>query len=322
MNISAPGSQYIRFTPVVVAAALLFAGCDSATTSSTESDQTETITKQGLRLGNAPSSAKTVYNTFEIKKTLQDVKFFLPFESSLGVDEWGDHIRFAEGSRDLGKVTVGMSSRTPYSDWSDSYPRNGYEHPFTLNLYEVDKSGDDPAVGELIASKTKTATVPWRPKGNQSPKCKEAGGGWGSLCWGGRSFTVTFDMSRVEGTDNLPDEIIYGIAFNTETSGNSPIGEPGPYNELAVQTNIVEGEVGRGNEDDDNIAVAPDPGTDVEDDHYYWDTEGPPEFLATGDTFERIEYFTCPSPFCTSTRPPGETVGFTPGVRFNMERPQ
>jgi hypothetical protein len=329
MSISAPISiQYLRLTSVVVAAALLLVGCDSSPSPVTESEQAEVRANQGPGLGSAPSSAKTVYNTFEIKKSLQDVKFFLPFEQILGVDEYGDHIRFADGSRDLGEVTVGMSSRTPYSEWSDSYPANGYEHPFTLNLYKVDKSGENPAVGDLIASKTKTATVPWRPNGNQSPKCQEAGGGWGSLCWGGRQFTVTFDMSGVEGTEGLPDEIIYGIAFNTETSGNSPIGEPGPYNELAVQSNIVRGEMGRGNEDADNIAIAPDPGTNVEDGYRFLDSEDNtpegvslPPFLFTGDTFQRALGFTCPAPFCTSTRPSGETVGFTPGIRFDMERP-
>lgn len=326
MSISAPISiQYLRLTSVVVAAALLLVGCDSSPSPVTESEQAEVRANQGPGLGSAPSSAKTVYNTFDIQKSLQDVKFFLPFAGAFNVDEVGDHIRFAEGSRDLGKVTVGMSSFAQYSDWKDSYPGNGYEHPITLNLYKVDKSGENPAVGDLIASKTKTATVPWRPKSNQSPKCQEAGGGWGSLCWGGRNFAVTFDMSGVEGTDNLPDEIIYGIAYNTESSGNSPIGEPGPYNELSVQTNTVEGEMGRGNEDTTYVAVAPDPGTNVEANYRFLDSEDKtpegtlPPFLVTGDTFKRAFFPTCSEP-CIP-RPPGETVGFTQGIRFNMERP-
>jgi len=33
-------------------------------------------------------------------------------------------------------------------------PGTGFDHPVTINIYEVDNSGADPAVGPLIVSKT------------------------------------------------------------------------------------------------------------------------------------------------------------------------
>ena len=39
------------------------------------------------------------------------------------------------------------------------------------------------------------------------------------------AFTVTFDFTGTA----VPNQIIYGLAFNTQTWGYNPIGAPGPY---------------------------------------------------------------------------------------------
>ncbi len=47
-------------------------------------------------------------------------------------------------------------------------------------------------------------------------------------CYSGYAFTITFDFT---GT-TVPDQIIYGVAYNTNSWGYAPIGQPGPYESL------------------------------------------------------------------------------------------
>ncbi len=51
-------------------------------------------------------------------------------------------------------------------------------------------------------------------------------------CYNGFAFNITFDMSSLNLT--LPNDIIVGIAYNTQTYGAAPIGVAGPYNSLNV----------------------------------------------------------------------------------------
>ena len=68
--------------------------------------------------------------------------------------EFGDLIAFAGANRTLTTVTVVMSDWARKSDFNS--PGTGFNHPLTLNLYNVDNSGPNPAPGTLIASKTQT----------------------------------------------------------------------------------------------------------------------------------------------------------------------
>jgi hypothetical protein len=89
----------------------------------------------------------------------------------------------------------------------------------------VDTSGPNPAPGTLIATRTQTFAIPWRPAAD--PTCP-GGTAWRASdgnCYNGLAFTVTFDFT---GTP-VPGQIIYGVAFNTQTWGYNPIGTPGPY---------------------------------------------------------------------------------------------
>ncbi len=141
--------------------------------------------------------------------------------------EFGDLIQFAGSGRTLSQVTLVMSDWALAADYP-SFPGAGgpaWNHPLTLNLYNVDNSGANPAPGTLIATRTQTAAIPWRPPAD--PTCKDmtqfrAADG---LCYSGLAFSVTFDLTGV----TVPDEIIYGVAFNTQTYGASPIGTAGPY---------------------------------------------------------------------------------------------
>jgi hypothetical protein len=141
--------------------------------------------------------------------------------------EFGDLIQFAGSGRVLTHVTLAMSDWALASDWP-SFPGStgpAWSHPLTLNLYTVDNSGANPAPGTLIATRTQTFAIPWRPPAD--PTCP-GGTGWRASdgnCYSGLAFTVTFDFTGTV----VPSQIIYGLAFNTQTWGYAPIGAPGPY---------------------------------------------------------------------------------------------
>ena len=119
------------------------------------------------------------------------------------------------------------------SDWAlaSDYPTYpgatgpSWSHPITLNLYNVDNSGPNPAPGTVIATRTQTFAIPWRPPAD--PTCANTTQYRASdgSCQSGIAFTITFDFT---GT-TVPDQIIFGIAYNTETYGYMPIGSAGPY---------------------------------------------------------------------------------------------
>ena len=141
--------------------------------------------------------------------------------------EFGDLIQFAGTNRSLTHVTLVMSDWALASDYP-TYPGAtgpSWSHPITLNLYNVDNSGPNPAPGTVIATRTQTFAIPWRPPAD--PTCADptkyrASDG---SCQSGIAFTVTFDFT---GT-TVPDQIIFGIAYNTQTFGYMPLESPGPY---------------------------------------------------------------------------------------------
>ena len=153
----------------------------------------------------------------------------LGFEANAS-SEFGDLIQFTGTSRSLTQVTVVMS------DWAlaanyPAFPGAGgptWNHPLTLNLYTVDNSGPNPAPGTLIATRTQTFAIPWRPVADPTcanPAQWRAGNG---TCYSGLAFPVTFDFTGV----TVPSQMIYGLAFNTEHYGYAPIGVAGPYASL------------------------------------------------------------------------------------------
>src|SRR5262249_6601867 len=94
-----------------------------------------------------------------------------------GDSEFGEYIQFAGTGRVLSQVTVVMSSYAKFSDYntpsacpvSSACSASGWSHPITLNLYNVNGSGPTAAPGTLIATKTQTFSMPWRPA--PDPSC-------------------------------------------------------------------------------------------------------------------------------------------------------
>ncbi|HYI14970.1 MAG TPA: hypothetical protein VEX37_06245, partial [Thermomicrobiales bacterium] len=167
-------------------------------------------------------------------------------------DEIGDHISVTGEARTLTSVTVTMSAWAKKSEYPDLTNPAGWDHPITLNLYQVDNSGEDPALGALFSSTTQTFLIPWRPE--PDPTCP-GGTAWrasNGTCFNGLAFNIVFNIANVE----LPDEFIYGVAYNTHTHGAVPIGTVGPWSSLNVGL----------------TDSAPSVGTNVEPDAVFIDT--------------------------------------------------
>ena len=169
--------------------------------------------------------------------------------------EFGDLIQFASTDRPLGHVTLVMSDWALASDYP-MFPGSAgptWDHPLTLNLYNVDNSGANPAPGTLIATRTQTVAIPWRPPADLTCPGGTAWRASDGNCYNGLAFTVTFDFT---GT-SVPSQVIYGVAFNTQTWGYSPIGTPGPY--VSLNFGLTD--------------QAPTVGTDPFPDTAYWNTQ-------------------------------------------------
>ena len=168
--------------------------------------------------------------------------------NSLGFQGWrtsefGDHIALQPGtSRDLVTVDVGMSiwacESGDYHANCVTTPGASFDWPVTLNIYEV---GTAPYyVGPLIATKTATFAIPYRPSGDPANCPQEANHDkWYSadgVCNDGMAFPITFDFSA-DGLV-LPDEVIVTVTYNTRNWGYSPVGgvSTDPWNSLNVGT--------------------------------------------------------------------------------------
>lgn len=109
----------------------------------------------------------------------------------------------------------------------------GFYHPFKVTIYNAPTSGTigSRPVGSVIATITQTKFVPWRPVAHVD--C--TGGAWKAgdgNCYNGYAFDLNFDMSSLGVT--LPNDVVVGIAYNTQTYGAVPTGIDGPYNSLNV----------------------------------------------------------------------------------------
>lgn len=145
--------------------------------------------------------------------------------------EFGDYIHLGGVNRELRTVTITMSIWALHSEYP-AMSNAGFDHPITLNIYNVVAGSPLNTIGSLIATKTQTFTIPWRPEAD--PTCP-GGTAWragDNQCYNGMAFNITFDLSSQNIT--LPDDIVVGVAYNTQSYGDAPLGVTGPYNSLNV----------------------------------------------------------------------------------------
>lgn len=143
----------------------------------------------------------------------------------------------------LNTATVTMSSfACETGQWNlgncESTPGSSFDHPITVNVYEVENASGTPAVGALFDTVTKTVAVPYRPSADDA-NCTdyttddgdhvEDDGKWydGTGCFDGYAFKTTFELSG----ETLPSEVIVTVAY--KTSRDDAL-DAGPYDALNV----------------------------------------------------------------------------------------
>ncbi|HUR56890.1 MAG TPA: hypothetical protein VM029_04215, partial [Opitutaceae bacterium] len=182
-----------------------------------------------------------------------------PNAASLGheaaaTSEFGDLVRLSGAAHFIDSVTVTLSTSAIRSDYAGSSPF-GFTHPVTLKLYSVDRTGAAPRAGAVIATLQHAFLIPWRPEPHATSTApsrpwRAANGKY----YSGLAFNLTFDLGALGLT--LPDEVIFGVSFNTHHYGDTPIGVAGPYDRLGV---VV-------------ASAPPVPGVDIDTDAVFWRT--------------------------------------------------
>lgn len=143
---------------------------------------------------------------------------------SWGVAEAGDGISFSTNGNqhlDNAKVVVSSWACEEGTGWAAenavvcvTTPGSTFAVPITLNIYDPN---DDMS---LVDSTTKTFNIPFRPSTNPECTATVNGQGYGDDCFLGLAHVITFDLTGV----TAPDEIVYGVAWNTASFGYDPIG--------------------------------------------------------------------------------------------------
>lgn len=217
--------------------------------------------------------------------------------------EFGDAVHLSGTNRVLQSATVTMSDWALASDYSAS--ATTWSHPITFNVYSVDSFGA--VLGNPIGSVTQNFDIPWRPAADPT-RCPLSPTAWYSAadnhCYNGLAFNITFDLSSV-GT--VPNDIVYGIAYNTNTWGANPIGHPGPYESLNVGLN----------------SSTPATSGDIEPDAVFWNTSTASSYSDSGTggagTFRRDTNWTPYRPAVTLTASAGSCDFSTGGTTMTLQ---
>ncbi|HEY7023441.1 MAG TPA: hypothetical protein VH371_00620 [Candidatus Limnocylindrales bacterium] len=152
-------------------------------------------------------------------------------------NEWGAQVAFAGTARKLSTATVTMSSWTCQTGtWNGgdcaTTPGATFNVPITFNVYNV---GSSNSVGSLITTKTQTFAIPYRPSADNVNCTGGNAGKWfdGTSCFSGKAVNITFAFAG----ETVPDNAIFGITFDTDHYGYSPInGSNNPTDSLNIAT--------------------------------------------------------------------------------------
>ena len=163
------------------------------------------------------------------------------FEAT-GTVEFGNQVALAGSARVLNTVTVQMSSWACQSgSWTGSpsacstAPGATFAVPITFNIFGVGpaSAAGPSTAGPLLATETQTFNIPYRPSADPTD-CPSTPTEWFDAglakCFNGYFTDIQFNFGHV----TLPSNVIYGITYNTNTSGFQPTGTPGPADSLNV----------------------------------------------------------------------------------------
>ena len=171
--------------------------------------------------------------------------------------EFGSMVQISASVASLDRATVALSNWAFESAFPEVGNSTGFSLPVTLNLYNIN-AGD--TVGSIISSVTTNALITWRPE--PSGGCDSNGYLADGNCYGGSISYVNFEFGGI----SIPQQFIWGLAFNTQNFGSSPYGTPGAYDAL-------------------NIAISSDPpttGTNPNPDTAYWNTADAGNYTDSG----------------------------------------
>jgi hypothetical protein len=227
--------------------------------------------------------------------------------------EFGNQIRMTKTANSVSTVQVTMSSwgcqsGTP-SDGSCTTARGAtFTEPITLNIYNAPVTGTF-VPGSLIVSVTKTFSIPFRP--SSSASC--TGGAWldGSQgCFNGLAHNIVFSLGSLH--VNLPQDIVYGIAYNTSQYGYHP------YGALPCESSVSGCPY-----DSLNVALSQDPtnvtsGHDPDFGKLWWNTSTAGNYCDTGTDGAGFFRLDSPdAPPCWGVNSPGDSAPFyVPAVQF------
>jgi hypothetical protein len=184
----------------------------------------------------APVNAQTAYSS--VPQVLPGDVSSLGFEAS-SASEIGDEVGLVPASggprrRVLTSLRVVMSSqqcqtRLALGDTCVTTPGSYFSHPITASVYAVDGSSGTPRAGALLASRTRSFDIAFRPS-QDDKRCKEANlGKWFDVttntCFSGVTQNIVFHFPR--GVP-LPRQVIWTVAYDTTHYGYHPIGEGAP----------------------------------------------------------------------------------------------
>lgn len=132
-----------------------------------------------------------------------------------------DSVNLGGSNRRLETVTVTLNSGAKFSEYSTNpaYSANStsWSQEVTVNVYSssLDANG---VPDTLLATEVQPFNIPWSPE----------------AAVGGIATNVTLNFTDIY--VQLPENVIVGVAFNTQNYGAVPTGVPGPYNSLGVAT--------------------------------------------------------------------------------------
>jgi hypothetical protein len=220
--------------------------------------------------------------------------------------EFGNQIAFSPGtSRLLDHVTVTMASfgcqagGLYSSPLCTTTPGATFSLPVTLTIYNV---GAGNAVGSVIATRTQTFAIPFRPSADPT-HCTTAGEFlFNGVCSDNLPLNITFRFPPT----TLPNSVIWGVSFNTTNAGPDPIGTQPcdsapagcPYDTLNVAVTVAKGP---------NVGSDPIPGT------VYQNTSVAGNYCDGGAAGTGVFRLDSPSSACWSA---GAGTYYIPAVQF------
>jgi hypothetical protein len=184
-----------------------------------------TLASSGTTAAPAAASSAQLYNSTTVVSKVGNLVSEGPeayYFAELGneVDLVGNHV---------GNVVVEMSSWACQSgSWSakdcGTIGNAKFNVPITFNIYAPPAFGSN-VPGGLIATRTQTFAIPYRPSANFAHCTGTQAGEWWDAalasCFNGKAVDVTFNFS---GTVLHNTDIVFGISYDTTSSGPNPIG--------------------------------------------------------------------------------------------------